>query len=49
MFRYYARFREIDGQPGGRYDIIKATYEVDKTLTNKENSSVKLYKIGNTK
>jgi hypothetical protein len=40
MFRYYARFREIDGQPSGQYDIPKAAYEVDKTLTNKENSWV---------
>jgi hypothetical protein len=27
-------------QPGGQYDILKAAYEVDKTLTNKENSCV---------
>jgi hypothetical protein len=40
MFRYYKRFREIDGQLGGQYDILKAAYEVDKTLTNKENSWV---------
>jgi hypothetical protein len=40
MFRYYKRLREIDGQLGGRYDILKAAYEVDKTLTNKENSWV---------
>jgi hypothetical protein len=40
MFRYYTRFREINGQPGGQYDILKATYEVDKTLINKENSWV---------
>jgi hypothetical protein len=40
MFRYYTRFREINGQPGGQYDILKAAYEVDKTLTNKENSWV---------
>ena len=40
MFRYYTRFREIDGQLGGQYDILKAAYEVDKTLTNKENSWV---------
>ena len=39
MFRYYTRFREIDGQRG-QYDILKAAYEVDKTLTNKENSWV---------
>ena len=25
MFRYYTRFREIDGQPGGQYDILKYT------------------------
>jgi hypothetical protein len=37
---YYTRFRQIDGQPGGQYDILKAAYEVDKTLTNKENSWV---------
>ena len=40
MFRYYTRFCEIDGQPGGQYDILEAAYEVDKTLTNKENSWV---------
>jgi hypothetical protein len=40
MFRYYKRFREIDGQLGGQYDILKGAYEVDKTLTNKENSWV---------
>ena len=39
MFRYYTRFREIDGQRG-QYAILKAAYEVDKTLTNKENSWV---------
>ena len=25
IFRYYTRFREIDGQPGGQYDILKYT------------------------
>jgi hypothetical protein len=40
MFRYYTRFRKINGQPGDQYDILKAAYEVDKTLTNKENSWV---------
>jgi hypothetical protein len=40
MFRYYTRFRKINGQPGGQYDMLKAAYEVDKTLTNKENSCV---------
>jgi hypothetical protein len=30
MFRYYTRFCEINGQPGGQYDILKAAYEVDK-------------------
>jgi DNA-binding transcriptional regulator LsrR (DeoR family) len=30
MFRYYTRFREIDEQPGGQYDILQAAYEVDK-------------------
>jgi hypothetical protein len=39
-FRYYTRFRKINGQPGGQYDMLKAAYEVDKTLTNKENSCV---------
>ena len=39
MFRYYTRFREIDGQRG-QYDILKAAYEVDKTLTKNENSWV---------
>ena len=46
MFRYYARFCEIDGQPGGQYDIIKVAYEVDKTLTSKENSSLSDTKTG---
>ena len=30
----------MDSRPGGQYDILKAAYEVDKTLTNKENSWV---------
>ena len=40
MFRNYTRFCEIDGHPGGQYDILKADYEVDKTLTSKDNSWV---------
>ena len=38
MFKYYERLSNIGERSGGPHEILKAAFEVDKTLTNKENS-----------
>ena len=38
MFKYYERLSNIGERSGGPHEILKAAFEVDKTLTNRENS-----------
>ena len=36
--KYYVRLNNIGERSGGPHEILKAAFEVDKTLTNRENS-----------
>ncbi|CAC5404093.1 unnamed protein product [Mytilus coruscus] len=38
MYKYYVRLSDIGERSGGPHENLKATFEVDKTLTNRENS-----------
>ena len=38
MFGYYSRLKDIDKQSDGPHCILKAAFETDKTLSEKENS-----------
>lgn len=38
MYKYYERLSDIGERSGGPHEIFKAAFEVDKTLTNRENS-----------
>ncbi|CAC5424802.1 unnamed protein product [Mytilus coruscus] len=38
MYKYYVRLSDIGERSGGPHEILKAAFEVDKTLTNRENS-----------
>ncbi|CAC5397609.1 SLC32A [Mytilus coruscus] len=38
MCKYYVRLSDIGERSGGPHEILKAAFEVDKTLTNRENS-----------
>ncbi|CAC5376621.1 unnamed protein product [Mytilus coruscus] len=37
MYKYYVRLSDIGERYGGPHEILKAAFEVDKTLTNREN------------
>ncbi|CAC5408818.1 unnamed protein product [Mytilus coruscus] len=38
MYKYYVRLSDISEQSGGPHEILKAAFEVEKTLTSRENS-----------